>query len=59
VFVRFGFRSVRPELDAANPRFGSIADPFRIADFGGWKRARREIVEGVWRDRVMKAAPNR
>jgi len=59
VFVRFGFRSVRPELDAANPGFGSIADPFRIADFGGWRRARREIVDGVWKDRVMKAAPNR
>ena len=54
IFVRFGFRSVRPELDAENPGFGKIEAPFRIEDFGGWRRARREVVDGVWRDRVMK-----
>ncbi|MGE5414606.1 MAG: substrate-binding domain-containing protein [Syntrophomonadaceae bacterium] len=59
VFVRFGFRSVRPELDAGNPGFGGIADPFRIADFGGWRRARHDIVDGIWKDRVMKAAAPR
>jgi sulfate transport system substrate-binding protein len=56
IFVRFGFRSVSPELDRENPGFGAIEAPFRIADFGGWKKARREIVDGVWKDRVMKAA---
>jgi sulfate transport system substrate-binding protein len=59
VFVRFGFRSVRPELDAGNPGFGRIADPFRIADFGGWRSAKREIVDEVWRNRVMKTAAPR
>jgi sulfate transport system substrate-binding protein len=54
LFVRYGFRSVRPELDRANPAFGAIADPFRIADFGGWRQARRDIVDRVWKDRVMK-----
>jgi len=54
IFVRFGFRSVVPELDAENPAFGAIPDAFRIADFGGWRRARREIVDGIWKNRVMK-----
>jgi sulfate/thiosulfate transport system substrate-binding protein len=54
LFVRYGFRSVRPDLDSGNPAFGTIADPFRIADFGGWRAAKRDIVERVWRDRVMK-----
>ena len=54
LFVQYGFRSARPELDAANPAFGTIASPFRIADFGGWQRARRDIVDGIWKDRVMK-----
>lgn len=54
VFVRYGFRTGRPELDAANPAFGKIEDPFRIADFGGWRRARPEIVDRIWKDRVMK-----
>jgi sulfate transport system substrate-binding protein len=54
IFVQYGFRSVRPELDAANPSFGTILEPFRIADFGGWRVAKRDIVERIWRDRVMK-----
>ncbi len=57
-FVERGFRSVEDRWND-NPAFGRIAEPFRIADFGGWKRARREIVEGIWRDRVMKALSQR
>ncbi len=56
IFVKFGFRSVQSEWNADNPAFGAIADPFRIADFGGWRRARREIVDDVWKRRVMKEA---
>ena len=55
IFVRYGFRSVDPGLDEANAAFGRIADPFRITDFGGWKRAKKEIVERVWKNRVMNA----
>ena len=36
---QYGFRSVDETLNAGNPAFGTIADPFRIADFGGWQRA--------------------
>jgi sulfate transport system substrate-binding protein len=54
LFVEHGFRSVDEALNAANPAFGRIEDPFLIADFGGWKRARREIVDGVWKEQVLK-----
>jgi sulfate/thiosulfate transport system substrate-binding protein len=54
LFVRRGFRSVDEALNAANPAFGKIQDPFRVADFGGWDRVKKEIVDGIWRDRVMK-----
>lgn len=53
-FVRFGFRSVREELNAGNPGFGRIEEPFTIADLGGWSRAKTEIVDRVWKDRVLK-----
>ena len=53
IFVRYGFRSVNEALNEGNPAFGSIADPFRIADLGGWKRASKEIVDAVWKDRVL------
>jgi len=52
-FVRYGFRSVRDELNAANPAFGRIEDPFTIADLGGWKRAKAEIVDGDWKAHVL------
>jgi len=57
IFVKYGFRSATEALNAANPGFGQIADPFRIADFGGWRTARREIVDRIWKERVMKQAP--
>ena len=54
LFVRYGFRSVREDLNANHPEFSRIDDPFRIADFGGWRRAKKEIVDGIWKRRVMK-----
>jgi sulfate/thiosulfate transport system substrate-binding protein len=59
LFVRYGFRSGRPDLDAANPAFGTIEQPFRIADFGGWRRAKKDIVDRIWKDRVMKSVETR
>jgi sulfate transport system substrate-binding protein len=53
IFVRYGFRSVNDELNAGHPEFRPIEDPFRIADFGGWRKARREIVDEIWAERVM------
>ncbi|MCI0391064.1 MAG: substrate-binding domain-containing protein [Acidobacteria bacterium] len=54
IFVEYGFRSVDERLNENNPMFGQIADPFLIDDFGGWRRAEQEIVDGVWRDRILK-----
>jgi sulfate transport system substrate-binding protein len=55
IFVRYGFRSVDDRWNAENRGFGAIADPFGVEAFGGWPRARAEIVDRVWRDDVMKA----
>jgi len=54
LFVEYGFRSVDERLNAANPWFGRIEDPFRIEDFGGWPSAKRDIVDGVWKNQVLK-----
>jgi sulfate/thiosulfate-binding protein len=59
IFVRYGFRSVDDDLNAGHAEFGAIADPFRIADFGGWRRAKKDIVEGIWKNRVMKTGKAR
>jgi sulfate transport system substrate-binding protein len=54
LFVRYGFRSVDERLDAARSDFGAIAEPFRVADLGGWRRAKADVIDRVWRDDVMK-----
>jgi sulfate/thiosulfate transport system substrate-binding protein len=54
IFIRYGFRSVHDDWNAGHPEFGNIEDPFRIADFGGWRRAKTEIVEGIWKRRILK-----
>lgn len=54
LFVRRGFRSVDERLNAGNPAFGTIRDPFLVAGFGGWNRVKKEIVDEIWKDRVMK-----
>ena len=53
-FVEYGFRSVDDALNEANSGFGRIEDPFRITDFGGWTEAKADIVDGLWRDRVLE-----
>ena len=53
LFVQYGFRSVDERFNLANPAFGSISDPFLIDDFGGWSRAKQEIVDGVWKNQVL------
>jgi sulfate transport system substrate-binding protein len=54
LFVQYGFRSVDDALNGANPAFGTIADPFLIDAFGGWQPAKREIVDGVWKQQVLE-----
>jgi sulfate/thiosulfate transport system substrate-binding protein len=54
MFVRNGFRSVNETLVRADSAFTTITDPFLISDYGGWGKAKRDIVNGVWRDRVLK-----
>jgi sulfate/thiosulfate transport system substrate-binding protein len=54
IFVEYGFRSIDENLNVRNPGFGRIEDPTLIDDFGGWKRAKAEIVDAVWKNRVLK-----
>lgn len=53
IFVAYGFRSVDESLNSANPDFGYIAAPFVVADLGGWIAARDNIVNAVWKERVL------
>jgi sulfate/thiosulfate transport system substrate-binding protein len=54
IFIQYGFRSVDERLNAENREFGQIADPFMIDAFGDWNQAKREIVDAIWKNRVLK-----
>ena len=55
-FVRHHLRAVTHEVfNGANPEFARVELPFTVGDlFGGWERARPEVIEGVWRRRVRQ-----
>ena len=54
LFVAYGFRSVEERWNDEGS-FRKIEDPFFVTDFGGWTKAGREIVDGIWKNRVLKA----
>jgi sulfate/thiosulfate-binding protein len=54
IFVHDGFRSVEERLNLENPSFGTIRDAFRVEALGGWSRARGDVIEGIWKNRVLK-----
>jgi sulfate/thiosulfate-binding protein len=53
LFVASGFRSVDAALAEGRPDFGKIEDPFLVEDLGGWREAKRVIVEDVWKKRIL------
>ncbi len=54
IFVKCGFRSVDERINSENPSLHTIEDPFLIDDFGGWRRAKTEIVDTIWKSQVLK-----
>lgn len=53
VFADYGFRSLEPELNLGHPEFAQIAEPFTVADLGGWRAAKAEIIDAIWKDRIL------
>ncbi|MFO7661052.1 MAG: substrate-binding domain-containing protein [Chloroflexota bacterium] len=54
ICVDYGFRSVDEELNEGVTYFGEIETPFTVTDLGGWLEAKRVIVDGIWKDRVLE-----
>jgi sulfate/thiosulfate transport system substrate-binding protein len=56
IFVQYGFRSVDAEINAS-AGFKTIEKPFRVADLGGWAQAKKEIIDAIWKQRIIAANP--
>ena len=35
-------------------QFQKIEDAFHVSDFGGWDRVKVDVIDGVWKNRVLK-----
>ncbi len=46
--VRYGFRSVREELNAGEGRFAGLKDSFTLKQIGGAAAASRDIMDDLW-----------
>jgi len=53
IFVEHGFRSIDPAYNSDNPLFGTIDDPFLVSDLGGWEAVKVDIIDAIWRERVL------
>lgn len=52
IFVEYGFRSVNESFNN-NRAFGAIHDPFYVKDLGGWENAKIDIVDNIWKSKVL------
>lgn len=54
IYVDYGFRSVDESFNEGVDYFGEIEKPFTVVDLGGWREAKRVIVDEIWKDRVLE-----
>jgi sulfate/thiosulfate transport system substrate-binding protein len=54
LFVSAGFRSVDERLNARNAPFLKSRRFFSIADLGGWPKVQDQILDGIWKNKVLK-----
>lgn len=54
IFVKYGFRSINDCLNEERLDWGNISNLLRIEDFGGWGKAKIDIIEGIWKNQVLK-----
>lgn len=53
IFTQYGFRSVHEQLNVDNADFGLIQRPFTVGELGGWPRAKQDIIDAIWKQRVL------
>ncbi|MFN8008452.1 MAG: substrate-binding domain-containing protein [Terriglobia bacterium] len=54
IFLDYGFRSVDDSLNKERSDFGKIETLSSITEYGGWGRAKPEIIDEIWKNRALK-----
>ncbi len=54
-YARYGFRPVDAKVGREfQAKYAKVAEPFTVDDLGGWKDARKNIIEGAWKKTQAK-----
>ena len=54
-YAKYGFRPVEAKVGKEfQAKYAKVAEPFTVDDLGGWKDARRNIIEGAWKKTQVK-----
>jgi sulfate transport system substrate-binding protein len=53
IFVKYGFRSINEKYNNEGSGFGKIEQPFTVKDLGGWKAAKKNIIDKLWKERIL------
>lgn len=56
IFTEYGFRSVDDALNG--DAFAPLEKPFRVSAMGGWQAAKQNLIDAIWRDKIISANPN-
>lgn len=54
-YAKYGFRPVDAKVEKEfHAKYAVVAEPFTVDDLGGWKNARRNIIENAWKKTQQK-----
>ncbi len=54
-YAKYGFRPVDAKVGKeTRARYAKVAEPFTVEDLGGWKDARRNVIENAWKKSQRK-----
>jgi len=49
-YAKFGFRPVDRKVEKEfHAKYAQVAEPFTVDDLGGWKSARKNVIENTWK----------
>jgi sulfate transport system substrate-binding protein len=49
-YAKFGFRPVEKKVEKEyQAKYAKVAEPFTVDDLGGWKDARKNVIENAWK----------
>ena len=49
-YAKYGFRSVDQKVEKEfHSKYAKVVDPFTVDDLGGWRSARKNVIENVWK----------